>query len=118
MKQGDMKSLEEAVRNYNETTGENVTVEEIFKLREFKQNRTTEVIQTATETELKQLKFKVNNIITDFIDYYAPKGRKLKAVFHFIKEDKNDTYGEKAVFGDMIEIVLNIDTGVGSIEDE
>jgi hypothetical protein len=76
-------------------------------------------IIAASEPELEQLKFKVYRIIKDFMEYYAPKGRSLKATFHIIKEDKKDTYGERVIFGDKIEIILNIDTGKGlSVEDE
>ena len=117
-KDKNMLDFEEAVKRFNETTGENITVDEVFKLEQEKLNKIEEEKQVATEHELEQLQFKVERIMKDYVEFYAPKGRKLKAIFHFIKDDNKDTYGEKVVFGDMIEVVLNIDTGTGSVEDE
>ena len=117
----DFASLEEAVRNYNEMTGENITIADVFKLESLKQQRQEikeEVKQVATPNDLEQFKYKIEKIVTDFCEFYAPKGRKLKAIFFFEKENKKDTYAEKVQFGDMIEVVLNIDTGTGNIEDE
>lgn|GEM_PF-5071144 len=113
------ESFRESIKKFNEITGENITEEDVFRLEKIKNDKVEVEVITASEGELEQLKFKVDRIIKDFSEFYAPKGRSLKATFHIIKDDKKDTYGEKVVFGDKIEIILNIDTGKGlSIEDE
>ena len=114
----NMLNFEDEIKQFNETTGENITKEEVFKLEKIKENKEEIEIKIASEQELEQLQFKVDKIMKDFVEFYAPKGRKLKATFWIQKENKKDTYGEKVVFGDMIEVVLNIDTGTGNIEDE